>query len=138
MRVPGSDLLSEAFALIDTCEVIYRKYKDRELNALGLWVTSYEEDVYAEASVQATDRTTYQQFGLDMQKNYMTLYLSLDAIDLSRNVSGDQFILPDGFLYQLESSVPWYDYDGWVTLTVVEVSQNPTSTLPIPERGIDL
>lgn len=138
MKLPGSNLLSEAFAVIDTVEVIYRKYKDRALNELGFWVTSYEEDVYAEASVQATNRDTYQRFGLDMQKNYMTIYLSLDAVDLSRDVSGDQFILPDGILYQLESSVPWYDYDGWVSLTVVEVKVNASSTLPIPDGGIDL
>ncbi len=138
MRVPGSDLLSEAFAVIDTVEVIYRKYKSRALNDLGFWVAEYEEDVYAEASVQVPDRTTYQQFGLDFQKNYMTLYLSLDAIDLSRDVSGDQFILTDGILYQLESSVPWYDYDGWVCLTVVEVKTKATSTLPLPDKGINL
>lgn len=128
MRTPGSNLLSEALDCIDTTTVTYYKDAGRQLNAVGMYVTSYEPPVDIEGSVQATSRDTYVQFGLDMQKNYVNIFLPNDTIDLSRDQSGDQFVIgPEGkrYRYQLESEIPWHDYDGWVEVMAVEIGKEP-------------
>jgi len=130
MIIPDSNLLSDAMALLDTVDIKYYKDAGRDINDQGVWVTSYEPMVIVEASVQAPDRDTYVQYGLDMQKNYLKVFVSTDTIDLSRDQSGDQFVigLPGNeYRYQLESEVPWYDFDGWVELYIVQIGKEPLS-----------
>jgi len=130
MVIPGSNLLTDAMALLDTVDIKYYKDSSRTLNDQGVWVTTYEPFVLIEASVQAPDRNTYVQYGLDMQKNYLKVFLSADTVDLSRDQSGDQFVigLPGNeYRYQLESEVPWYDFDGWVELYIVQIGKEPPS-----------
>jgi hypothetical protein len=129
MSFPGSNLLTDAMALIETIEVKYVKDAGRQLNDQGMWVTAYNDPVLVEASVQAPDRNTYIKYGLDMQKNYLKIFLSLDTIDLSRDKSGDQFIIGEQggeYRYQLESEIPWFPYDGWVEVFVVQIGREPT------------
>lgn len=120
MLVPGDNLLLDAFEVINTHMVEYYRDAGRQLNSVGIWVTSYEPMVKMEASVQATDRNTYLQYGLDFQRNYLTLFVPYDTFDLTRQKSGDQFVI-DGIRYQLESEVPWFAFDGWVMLTIVQI-----------------
>lgn len=128
MLVPGSNLLLDAFECLNTEEVIFYKDQGRVLNDQGNWVTSYSDPVTIEASVQAPDRNTYVQYGLDLQKNYLRVYLPEDTIDLSRDQSGDQMTigLPGRrYRYQLESEIPWFDHDGWVEIYVVQINREP-------------
>lgn len=110
--VPGSNLLDDATTVISTIEVQYQKYMSRVKNAVGQWVSAYADPVGKQASVQAVPRQTYNQLGLDLQKQYVNLFISLDVTDLDRDVTGDRFTLPDGRLYQLESQTDWYGIDG--------------------------
>lgn len=128
MMVPGSNLLEEAFDLIETTPILYYKDNGRVLNDVGVYVTSYADPIEIEASVQAPDRQTYVQYGLDMQRNYLNVFIPNDTIDLSRDQSGDQFVIgPPGkkYRYQLESEIPWYEYDGWVEVYVVQIGKEP-------------
>lgn len=130
MIIPGSNLLTDAFALLDTVEVKYFKDMGRTTNDQGVYVTSYAPYILIDASVQAPDRNTYVKFGLDMQKNYLKVFVPTDTVDLSRDQSGDQFVIgPEGkeYRYQLESEIPWYDYDGWVELYIVQIGKEPAS-----------
>jgi hypothetical protein len=104
--------LDDATQVIDTLTIQYVKYLGRVKNAVGQWISSYATPVDVQASVQAVPRTTYNQLGLDLQKQYVNVFVSLDVTDLDRDVSGDQFILPDGRRYQLESQTDWYGIDG--------------------------
>lgn len=119
---PGSNLLSEAFGLIGTSIIQYRHFASREVNEIGQWVTTYTEFADVEASVQSVNRSTYVQFGLDLQKEYVAVFACIDVIDLARGLSGDQFKF-DGTLYQMESQTTWFVRDGWVEAFAVAVER---------------
>lgn len=128
MIVPGSNLLSIAFRAIAPIKVQYLQFQSRALNAVGQYISAYAAPVDVMASVQAVSRGAYKQFGLDFQKNYVAIYVSVDAVDIDRNVTGDKFILPDGRIYQLENQDDWFGADGgwqgingWVGLLAVKV-----------------
>ena len=119
---PGSNLLQEAFSCIGTSTIQYLADNGRNVNDVGQWVSTYAPPINIEASVQAVARSTYVELGLDLQKNYTNIFFQKDAIDLSRDATGDRVILLDGRMYQLESLTDWYLQDGWVECLCVQVS----------------
>jgi hypothetical protein len=119
--IPGSDILDEAFGCIDTNTIQYIKYIDRTLNDVGQWVSTYQAPIDFEASVQAVNRKTYNQLGLDFQKNYINVFFSVNAVDLDRGVTGDRVQINQK-LYQIENLSDWYAMDGWVEALCVEVN----------------
>lgn len=110
--VPGSNLLDDATTVINTAIVDYMPYVSRAKNSVGQYVTTYGASVPVEASVQAVPRSVYQQLGLDLQKQYISVFASLQVTDLDRDVTGDRFVLPDGRLYQIQSQTDWFGIDG--------------------------
>ena len=119
---PGSDLLSDALEVIDPIDIGHKKFVGRALNEYGLFVSSFDPEVTIEASVQAVPRSAYKQFGLDFQKNYLSVFVSADVLDLQRDVAGDKFTIK-GKLFQVVSEVPWFEIDGWVNVTVIQVDE---------------
>lgn len=119
--VPGSNVLSSAFELLETQTIQYLKFQSRSLNRIGIWDSTFASPVDVEASVQEVDNDVYKQLGLDFQKTYKRLYIELDVIDLERGATGDQFII-SGDTYQLTSSVQWFEADGWVSLIAIKIT----------------
>lgn len=120
MGVPGSDLLADALQIIDTDTIQVLKQGARVLNSLGLWETPYGEPVDYEASVQAVDRRTYVELGLDFNKRYIQIYVSTAVNDLSRDTTGDKVYF-NGREYAITSTLDWFVIDGWVGVLCCEV-----------------
>ena len=120
--IPGSNLLNKAFTLIGKTTVSYYTDAGRTVNAVGQYVTSYSAAANVTGSLQAVKQELYDKYGLDFQKKYYMLYVSRDAIDVGRDVSGDQFE-HNGYRYQCESLTNWYSIDGWVSILAVQVSE---------------
>ena len=121
MSTPGSNILTDAFAAIETLQCKYVPWKTRSLNEVGQWISLYGTAVDVEASVQAVDRDMYVEQGLDFQKDYVQIYSSVDASNIDRNTTGDRFILPDGKMYQIESTRTWFLMDGWMCALCIKV-----------------
>lgn len=124
MIVPGGNLFLRATRLIGTNPIQYYKYKSRVLNAARQWVPSFEDPVTIYASVQAVSRDTYVRLGLDMQRNYVTIYAAANVVDLERDSAGDQLVF-DGVRYQIESQTTWFLRDGWAEAMAVEFQLTP-------------
>lgn len=129
MTIPGSNLLNRAARLIKLWPIQYYQYNGRALNAAQQWVTVYKAPITIPASVQAVARNTYVYSGLDLQRNYVNVFVSQDVIDLERDSSGDQFVF-DNTLFQIESQNTWFLRDGWVEAMGVEVARGSTMVLP--------
>lgn len=120
--VPGSNLLADAFELIETQPMQYLKYASRALNEVGQYVSSFDAPVPVEGSIQAVPRSKYQMMGLDFQKFYVQIYVELLVVDLQRGMSGDQFIDDaTGIRYQIESETDWFYQDGWVSALAIRI-----------------
>jgi len=121
-NVPGGNLLKKAFKIIDKDTFIYRQFKKRETNSIGIDVPEFEDDVPLKGSIQTVPRRLYQQHGLDWKKNYITIYSS-DVIEgVNRDTSGDR-VLFNGKLFQALEENNWTPIDGWNGVICVEVSQ---------------
>jgi hypothetical protein len=127
--IPGSNLLNRAMRLIQFTPISYYQWKTRTLNSARQWVATYMPPVTVQASVQAVARNTYVQLGLDLQRNYVNVFVSKDVVDLARDVSGDQFVF-DNRLFQIETQTSWFLRDGWAEAMAVEVSNGTPLNLP--------
>jgi hypothetical protein len=125
--IPGSDLLSEAFALIGTQTINYRYFVSRDKNSQFQQVSAFGDWFNFEASIQRVPRSQYIQYNLEFQKNYVTVFASLNMVDIERDTAGDQFIYA-GRLYQLESQGTWFPQDGWGVCMAVDIGAAPAIT----------
>ena len=119
--VPGGNILQDEFSAIGTLECDYIPWKTRSLNEVGQWISLYGTATAVEVSIQAVDRDMYVEMGLDLQKDYVTIYASVDATNIDRNTTGDRFVLPDGKTYQIESIRSWFMMDGWMCALCIKV-----------------
>lgn len=110
--IPGSDLLSDAFEAIDSVTIGYCRWLSRTKTPQGQWQNLFSTSVDIEASVQAVPRNLYQQYGLDFQKDYVSIFTEHNITDVTRDDSGDVFIMPNGKQYQAISNNDWYGIDG--------------------------
>lgn len=122
MMVPSSNILNLALTAIAPAPFVYRAYNGRNKNGVGLYVPLYAEPVTLKGSIQAVNKQVYQNLGLDYTKNYVSVFVSADLIDLGRNQSGS-IIEWQGKAWQLTSETDWFKIDGWVKVLAVEVPQ---------------
>jgi hypothetical protein len=123
MSIPGENLLSVALTVISSQEVLYYQFIGRTLNVQGVYVSNFANPAIEvwEGSVQPVNRSVYAERGLEFEKNYVTWFLPyIDAIDLVRDESGDQFEF-NGKRYQLKGKTDWFSQDGWNELLAIEI-----------------
>lgn len=127
MPVPGSNLLKMALTVIARQFVIYYMDTGRTANTVGQYVTTYAPPRVVSGSFQPVPRQLYEQFGLDLQKNYFTFYAPNPLMDITRNVSGDQIAF-NGVRFQVESKNDWFAMDGWVGVLCVYIGIDTANT----------
>lgn len=120
MSTPGSNLLLQAAQLIAQQTITYLAYVSRATNSIGLWVNTYAAPVTIKGSLQPVPRSLMQFLGLDMNKEYVNIFVPQAVIDIARDVSSDQFQFA-GATYQALSITPWVNIDGWNQVLAVQV-----------------
>lgn len=125
MSVPGGNLLRKASKLIKFQTVQYYTATSRTLNAARQYVPGFSAAVPLRASVQAVNRSSYAEMGLNFNSFYAQVYASLNMVDLQRDSSGDRFIY-NGDLYQMENGQSWFAQDGWATCLAVRIKTGAT------------
>ena len=121
MSTPGSNILKRALRLIKPSTFLYNQFKTRETNAIGYDVSVYYPSMQLSGSVQPVPRNVYAEMGLLFQKNYYIFYISHDALDISRDISGDQ-IQFNGLIFNCISKTNWFSIDGWDGILAVAVT----------------
>jgi hypothetical protein len=110
----GYNLLALATQAIGFSSAILTRWKGNVAGDDGILAPTYYAGMTITASIQPTPRTLYQQLGLDLQKDYLTVYTSseIQVRDIERNTSSDLLDF-DGKRYQAESHTPWTSQNGW-------------------------
>lgn len=114
------NILNMAMQLTGAQSFTYYPYIDRAKNDIGNYVARFGTPVQICGQIQAVPRSIYTLYGLDFQKDYITVYISQDAFDVARDITGDQFVFANN-KYQCLSNVPWYDMNGWVSILAVRI-----------------
>lgn len=118
--IPGSNLLAMALTAIAPAPVTYYQYSGRTLESTGNYSSTFASGVVLQCSVQAVDKSAYVAYGLDLQRQYITIYMRAGAVDLARDYSGDQ-VMWNTKRYQLVAESDWFAMDGWVGVRAVQL-----------------
>ncbi len=118
--IPGSNLLSTALRVIGKQSFLFFAQLSRTAQPNGQYLSKFAAAVPVTGSVQPAERKLYEQFGLDFQRSLFKFYVSKDIIDVTRDVSGDQFQFK-GRTYQCLSIMPWFALDGWNEVLAVDI-----------------
>jgi len=118
--IPSSNILAQALTVIHPMPVKYFQFTGRGVNDIGLDVSTYADPITVYGSVQAVNRSVYENLGLDWQKNYVNLFMKRLITDINRNQSGDQ-IEWMGRRFECKSETNWYNIDGWVEVLCVDI-----------------
>jgi hypothetical protein len=120
MNIPGANLLSIASRVIRFETLGHRSFISRETNSTGDFVSIFAASVDITGSMQPINRRLYQELGLNLSKNYATLYTSATVKATDRDREGD-LITFAGKTWQCESDQNWAAMDGFVKMLCVEV-----------------
>lgn len=123
MNVPGSNLLSVALRVIRPQTLQFRAFVSREDNAAGDTVATFAAAVDIRGSMQPVDKKLYQMLGLNLAKNYSTLYVVGDIQPTARDRDGD-LILWAGKTWQCESDRDWSPVGEYRKILCVETTPN--------------
>lgn len=131
MSTPGSNTLRRAQFLQGKQTVNYYQQNARTTNAVGLIVNSFAAPIPLLCSVQPVQRNLYESLGLDFQKNYATIFVTRELIDLIQGKAGDRFSW-NGRMWQVQSDMNWNGSDGWVSALSVDVGPDINTYLTVP------
>lgn len=120
MNIPGANLLSVALRVIQPQTLGHRAFTSRAANAAGDFVSVFAASVDIEGSMQAVNKRLYRELGLNLAKNYSTLYTQATVTPTSRDREGD-LLTYGGKTWQAESDMNWSVQDGWRKVLCVEI-----------------
>ena len=120
MTVPGSNILATALSVIAASPIQYYAWQSRTTNSIGYDTNVYAAPVTLYGSVQPVQRNLYEQYGLDLQKTYLWVYLRSSVLDINRDTSSDVLVF-NANNYQILSQTNWYPIDGWTAFIAVQV-----------------
>lgn len=118
--IPGSGILNMALRVIAQQTFQYYVFAGRTTQPNGQYLATYAAPVSLVGSVQPMPRELVQLYGLDFNKKYWNFYVSNEALDVSRDLAGDQIFF-NSITYQVLSTTPWTALDGWNAILAVEV-----------------
>lgn len=120
MSIPGSNLLKTAFRIIAQQTVQYYANTGRTSNQIKQYIPTFAEPVALKGNVQPVPRNKYVQFGLNLNRDYITFYVIKNVLDLERGVAGDRLTF-NNRAFQAQSSNDWFAVDGWVGVICVDI-----------------
>lgn len=122
MSFPGSNILQMALSVIASQQIVYLAYVSRSVNSIGLYEDVYASPVTVFGSIQPVPRTLMQTLGLDLQKQYVNIFVPQDVVDIARDITSDKFQF-SGKTYKGISLTAWHSVDGWSEILAIEVPE---------------
>lgn len=103
----------------------YIEYSDTEteINAIGYEVPAIEFQEEYTGSVQAVSNKLYEQLGLDLTKNYKTVYCPKLVKSLAEK-SHPGRILYNGLTWDVIENQNWWETNGFTKFIMVEIKRD--------------
>ena len=118
--IPGINLLSLALSVMQPMTVSYYEFVSRTVNEIGYEVATYAEPIEIKGSLQALPRSEYEQLGLDLAREYVTFYASLDMQNSGRDREND-YLVWQGYRWDIVNVTAWHGIDGWSSVLAVKI-----------------
>lgn len=122
--IPGANLLAMAMGPIGAQTLQHEAFEGRTVNSIGNFISTFAAPVDITGSMQPVNRKLYQQLGLNLSKDYATLYTQADVHVTDRDREGDRVSF-GGKVWQAESDMDWRLVDGWRKILCVRIPSEP-------------
>lgn len=100
---------------------LYYKYLGNELKA-GRDIPLFADPIPMEGSVQAVSNKTYEQLGLDLNKNYKTVFSTALIASMAEEIQPDRIVY-ENRTYEVVENKNWYETNGYTKVLVVELKE---------------
>ena len=100
----------------------FYKYEGAEIDAMGRDVPSYADAVTCMGSIQPVSNKMYEQLGLDLNKNYKTVFCPQLIKSIAENIQPDRIVY-DGAVYEVVENKNWYETNGYTKVLMVEIKE---------------
>lgn len=98
----------------------FYKFLTSSLDDYGRDIPEYSEPVTLTGSIQAVPNKMYEQLGLDLDKNYKTVFCPALMRSLAESLQPD-IIEYNGGRYQIVENKNYYETNGWTKALMVEL-----------------
>lgn len=117
--IPGSNILALALSVIQPTSIEYYSFVSRQLNSIGLEESTFSAPEVIKGSVQAMPLAEYNNLGLDLSREYVTLFAQKDMHNSGRDRENDYFMW-DGYRWDVVNVTAWKAIDGWSQVIAVK------------------
>lgn len=107
----------------------FYKFKGSTLDELGRDIPEYFDPASYTGSIQAVPNRIYEQLGLELDKNYKTIFCPELMRSLAESTQSD-IIEYDGKKYQIIENKNYYETNGWTKALVAELKNERSDINP--------
>lgn len=100
----------------------YLKYMRTEIDDMGRDVPEFEEPKTYTGSVQPVPNRLYEQFGLDLDKNYKTIFSPQLMKSLAEEIQPDRIVYQQR-TFEIVENKNWYETNGYTKILMVELKE---------------
>lgn len=100
---------------------LYYEYLGNELKG-GRDIPRFAEPIPMKGSVQAVSNKTYEQLGLDLNKNYKTVFSTALIASMAEEIQPDRIVY-ENRTYEVVENKNWYETNGYTKILVVELKE---------------
>ena len=98
----------------------FYKFIGSEIDDMGRDIPQYEEPITLTGSIQPISNKMYEQFGLDLNQNYMSIFSAALIQSIAENQQPDKIVY-NNQTYEVVENKDWYLTNGWTKVLVVEI-----------------
>lgn len=101
----------------------FYKYIGSKLDEMGRDVPDYAEPplIYT-GSIQPVPNRMYEQLGLDLNKNYKTIFCPELMLSIAESIQPDRIVY-ESRTYQIIDNKDWYETNGYTKIIMVEIKE---------------
>lgn len=100
--------------------ILYFQYNGTTTDAMGRDIPDYLDPITLGASVQAVSNKTYQELGLDLNKNYKTIWAEHPLFSIAERKQPDKIVY-DNLIFQIVENRKWSETNGYTRALIVQI-----------------
>lgn len=100
----------------------FYKYLGHIIDDMGRDVPNFDEPVTYTGSVQPVPNRLYEQLGLDLDKNYKTIFSPQLMKSLAEDIQPDRIVY-ESRTFQIVENKNWYETNGYTKVLMVELKE---------------
>ena len=100
----------------------FLKYIETTIDDMGRDVPVFADPVLMTGSIQAVPNKMYEQMGLQLDKNYKTVFSLALIQSIAENIQPDRIVY-NGLTFEVVENKNWYETNGYTKILVVELKE---------------